>query len=115
MHETGIAAEILDIAKREAAQRGAAGITAVTVRVGDLAGVAPEALEFAFEALCAGTNAAGARLVIERVPMRARCRVCGRETEPEPDLVLWCAECGTPLEVLAGQELLVESLEIREP
>jgi hydrogenase nickel incorporation protein HypA/HybF len=114
MHETGIAAEILNIAEREAARRGAAAVASVTVRVGDLSGVAPEALAFAFEALCEGTAAAGARLTIERVAVRALCPACGLESMPETDLVLWCAGCGAVLEVVAGQELQVESLEIRE-
>lgn len=114
MHETGIAAEILSIAEREAARRGAAGVASVTVSVGDLSGVAPEALAFAFEALCEGAGAAGVRLTIERVPVRARCPACGRESKPETDLVLWCAECGAVLDVVAGQELRVESLELRE-
>lgn len=114
MHETGIAAEILDIAEREAARLGAAGVASVTVRVGELSGVAPDALVFAFEALCAGTGAAGARLNIERVPVRARCQACGLESMPETELVLWCAGCGAVLEIVAGQELQVECLEIRE-
>lgn len=114
MHETGIAAEILNIAKREAQRRGAAGIAAVTVRIGDLSGVSADALEFAFSALCAGTPADGARLRLERVPLLARCPSCRRDSAPAADLILWCPDCGAPLDVIAGQELLVESLELRE-
>jgi hydrogenase nickel incorporation protein HypA/HybF len=114
MHETGIAAEILDIAGREAARRGAAGVAAITVKVGDLSGVVADALEFAFDALCSGTSAEGARLHILRVPVIARCMTCARDYQPGAELVLWCPDCGRALEVTAGQELQVESLELME-
>lgn len=114
MHETGIAAEILDIAEREAARRGARGVAAVTVRVGDLSGVVAEALEFAFEALCAGTAMAGVKLHVERIPVRARCARCGEERTAVAELVLWCPGCGAALDVVAGQELEVRSLELVE-
>lgn len=114
MHETGIAAEILDLAEREAARHGECSLVSVTVRVGYLSGVVAEALQFAFDALCAGTAAAGARLHVLRVPVLARCSVCRRESTPIDSLVLWCSACGAPLDVIAGQELQVESLELRE-
>lgn len=114
MHETGIAAEILDIAEREAARRGAASIASISVQVGDLSGVVAEALEFAFEALASGTPAAGARLNIQKIPVRARCPHCRSEVLPGRDLVLWCPDCGLPLDVIAGRELQVHSLELVE-
>lgn len=114
MHEAGIVASILDIAEREARQRNAAAIALIKVRVGDFSGVVPDALQFAFEAMREGTIAREATLVIERVPVRAWCRVCQRELEPPADLVFWCPACNNPLEILAGQELDVEYIDLEE-
>ena len=65
MHEAGIAAEILEIARAQAVAHGKARVAEVTVRVGDMSGVVAEALEFAFEAL-RGCPALGAVLEIGR-------------------------------------------------
>ncbi|MBA3973649.1 MAG: hydrogenase maturation nickel metallochaperone HypA [Candidatus Solibacter sp.] len=111
MHEAGIAAEILEIAQAQSALLGGARVAEVTVRVGDMSGVAPEALEFAFEALREG-EASGAVLVIKRIAVLARCETCGTDSRPGADLVLWCAVCGKPLKVLEGEELMVESIEL---
>ena len=111
MHEAGIAADILEIAREQSAMLGGARVTEVTVRVGDMSGVVPEALEFAFEALREGA-AGGAKLVMKRIPVLARCESCGTESRPGADLVLWCEACGKPLKVLEGEELVVESIEL---
>lgn len=67
MHELGIAQSLLDLVTREVAGRPGARVTAVHLRVGELAGVEAEALGFAFDALKPGTTCAGAALVVEPV------------------------------------------------
>lgn len=114
MHETGIAASILEIAEREALRYGAAAITSVCVRVGDFSNVVPEALQFSFDALKADTSAARAVLEIIRVPVKARCPVCSEEVTPEGGVILWCPRCGSPLEVLSGTELDVVSIDLED-
>ena len=72
----------------------------VAVRIGPLAGVIPDSLEFCFEALVHETPFARARLAIELVPMRARCDRCGAELESaEPAFACPAAgarACGSP-------------------
>jgi hydrogenase nickel incorporation protein HypA/HybF len=59
-----------------------------------------------------GTVAEGAELAIEDVPAAGRCRACGSESVLT-DFPLQCARCdGLDLEVIAGEELLVDSLEL---
>lgn len=67
MHELGIAQSLVDLVTREVAGRPGARVTAVKVKIGELSGVEPEALRFAFDALKAGTACAGAALVVEPV------------------------------------------------
>lgn len=97
--------EVLDEAARQARAHGGTVIQLIHLRVGTLSGVVPEALEFAFQALKAGTPAADAHLEIEPVPARARCRRCGLEFAlDEPALP--CPTCaGWDTELVCGREL----------
>jgi hydrogenase nickel incorporation protein HypA/HybF len=97
------------------AHAGGRRVTKVDVKVGHLRQVVPSALEFAFGLVAEGTEVEGAELALEAVPAAGRCRGCGADT-PLPELPLRCARCGGfDVEVLQGEELLVDSLEIEEP
>jgi hydrogenase nickel incorporation protein HypA/HybF len=111
MHELSIAEAIVAIAERHAQGRT---VTKVEVRVGHLRQVVPSALEFAFELVREGTVLEDAELELEDVPARGRCRNCGVETTMG-GFPLACSACGgLDLEILAGEELLVDSLELEE-
>jgi hydrogenase nickel incorporation protein HypA/HybF len=109
MHELSIAEAVVRIAQNHARGRR---VTKVELRVGHLRQVVPSALEFAFELLSDGTLLEGAELVIEHVPARGRCRRCETETEMAA-FPLQCKTCGgLDLEMVAGEELLVEAVEL---
>ncbi len=111
MHELSIAESVIAVVERHAAGRR---VTGVTLRVGHLRQVVPSALQFAFELLTTGTSMDGARLEIESVPARVTCRACGATTELKW-FPLRCSRCsGIDVEVLAGEELLVDALELEE-
>jgi hydrogenase nickel incorporation protein HypA/HybF len=65
MHEVGIAASVLDAVRAQIAQRPGVRATAVGVRIGALAGVDAESLNFGFEALVLGSDLEPLRLEIE--------------------------------------------------
>ena len=107
MHELAIADAVLAIAGEHA---GGRRLASVTVRVGHLRQVVPSALAFAFELL-----APGVELEIVEVPAEGRCRACAA-TSVLGGFPLTCAACGSPdVEVVRGEELSVESLEVEEP
>jgi hydrogenase nickel incorporation protein HypA/HybF len=109
MHELSIAEGVVEVALRHARGRQ---VTKVELSVGYLRQVVPSALEFAFALVAAGTALEGAELVIEEVAARGRCRACGAETVMD-GCPLQCRRCGgLDLEILAGEELLVDSLEV---
>jgi hydrogenase nickel incorporation protein HypA/HybF len=111
MHELSLAGSVLDTALRHAGDRR---VVAVTLRVGHLRQVVPDALAFAFELVAKGTEAEGAELVMDEVPAAGRCRACGSESEL-PGFPLRCAACGgLDIELLRGEELLVDALELEE-
>ncbi len=112
MHEASLMKAALDLAASHAQAEGAARIHRLHLKVGDLSGVVPEALEFAFEALSKGGPAEGAILEIERVAVTYTCEKCGTAFTP-PDELPECPKCGgwggRPR---SGLELELTSLEI---
>ena len=111
MHELSLAESVVAIASRHAAGRPGAR---VELKVGHQRQVVPSALEFAFELVAQGTVVEGAELVLEEIPAAGRCRRCAAESEL-PGFPLACAACGSvDVELLRGEELLVEALELEE-
>jgi hydrogenase nickel incorporation protein HypA/HybF len=93
VHEAGVAQSALETAAAKARERGATRVHRLTLRVGDLSGVVPEALLFALEALSPGTAAEGAAFDIEVVPVECHCPACDR-LYPPADVVYASPACG---------------------
>ena len=109
MHELSIAEAIAAIASKHS---GGARVERVEVKVGHLRQVVPDALAFAWELVTQGTALDGAELALEEVPAAGRCRACGAETD-FMELPFTCAACGGfDVELLRGEELLVEALDV---
>jgi hydrogenase nickel incorporation protein HypA/HybF len=110
MHELSVASAILATAERHAAGRR---VTVVSLRVGELRQVIPATLAFYWELVAQGSLCEGARLDQAVVQARLRCGPCGAEwAMSEADFR--CAACGAAAEVVAGQELEVESIDVEE-
>ena len=111
MHELSIAESIVQIAGRHANGRR---VTKVRLKVGHLRQVVPSALAFSFELVAEGTPVEGAELEMEEVPAIGKCRECEMESRLD-SFPLLCRSCGGfELEVLRGEELLVETLDLEE-
>jgi len=109
VHELAIAQSMVEIARRHARGRR---VTGMDVRVGHLRQVVPDSLTFALELVAQGTELEGAQINIEHVPAAGVCRECG-STVPLPDFPLMCSACGgLDLDITAGEELQVESIEL---
>ena len=115
MHELSIAMSIVEMAEEESERHGGGKINAVHLKLGPLSGVVKIALENAFSLAREGTILEHAILVVEQVPIVARCPKCVAErTLPSMQSFL-CPECHTPLsEVIHGRELEVVALEIED-
>jgi hydrogenase nickel incorporation protein HypA/HybF len=112
MHEVSLMESTLELAVRSAQQQGASQIHQLTLRVGQLSGVIPEALEFAFEVVRQGTLADQAKMVIESVPALCHCANCDRDFQPD-DYIYDCPHCHQICsEVRQGKELELVSLEV---
>jgi hydrogenase nickel incorporation protein HypA/HybF len=115
MHELsiceGLMREVMRVAEAHRAQR----VLSITLRVGPLAGVEPALLASAYPLASAGTCAAGAKLLIERTPLKVRCRGCGEESDVEVSSLI-CRACGDwHVELICGEELVLASMELETP
>jgi hydrogenase nickel incorporation protein HypA/HybF len=115
MHELGIAQSILDLAAEQVPAGQLADVRSIRIRVGDLAGVVVDSLEFCFDAIIAGTPLGRARLEVERVPAVCRCGHCAAEFALGGSPVFACRACGgTDVALLAGRELQVVHVELAD-
>jgi hydrogenase nickel incorporation protein HypA/HybF len=115
MHELSITAALLSVIDKELAEHGLNKLLLARVRCGSLAGVVPEAMFTAFEALTLGTPFEGARLELEEEPVQLRCG-CGALFTPEDRKALFfapCPACGreTGHSVEKGRELYLQHIE----
>jgi hydrogenase nickel incorporation protein HypA/HybF len=112
MHEVGIMQNTLEIALAYAQRQGATQIHQMTLRIGQLSGVEPDALSFAFDVVVQGTIADRARLVIDRLPAICHCPDCQQDFQPTD----WIDEC--PIchrlctDLRQGKELELASMEV---
>ena len=112
MHEMAIAGSVLDGVLRHA---GGRRVIHVQLKVGHLRQVVPSSLEFSWELITKGTAADGAPLGIHRVEAAGACRACGEET-PQAGFPFRCGACGGfDLEIVRGNELLIDWLEVEDP
>jgi hydrogenase nickel insertion protein HypA len=129
MHELSITRSLLDQALAEAEKHGARRIDRIRLLLGAGGAVVPDCVQFYFDQMKEGTAAAGAELEFKRVPLRIRCPRCGAEWaassatgSPDPlensatgalDYILkGMCECNAGGEVVSGQELVIESIDV---
>lgn len=112
MHEVSMMQNVLDIAIAQAKQNNAKKIDLLTMNIGKLSGVVPEALAFAFDVLIQGTIAQDARLEIKTIPVVCHCQKCARDFQPEA-YIYQCPNCEQiSSNVISGRELELASLVI---
>jgi hydrogenase nickel incorporation protein HypA/HybF len=111
VHELSVCEAIVDTAMQRANGRP---VTQVTVRIGHLRQVVPDALQFGWEILTDTTALKGCRLIIEQVPATVACRECNVETTLDMP-ILCCSACGSfEVTLLTGEEFLLVSIDLAE-
>ena len=112
MHELSVCQALLTQVADLAREQRANAVHKIVIRVGPLAGVEPGLLLQAFPLARAGTLAASAELVIEKLPLRVRCETCGAESVALPNRLV-CGACGDwHTRLVSGDEMLLASVEL---
>ncbi|MBV8506746.1 MAG: hydrogenase maturation nickel metallochaperone HypA [Alphaproteobacteria bacterium] len=108
MHELSIAQSIVEMVGERA---GDARVHRLTLVIGRLSGVMPDALRFCFDVCAEGTVLEGAILEIIEPSGRGRCLDCGREQEIT-SLFEMCVCGATGLDCVTGNELRIKEMEM---
>lgn len=108
MHELAITQSVVDtIVERTAGER----VVLVRLDIGRLSGVVAASVAFCFELVASGTALEKARLEINELPGRARCRDCSATFAVDTPVLL-CACGSADVDVLSGRELAIRSVEV---
>jgi hydrogenase nickel incorporation protein HypA/HybF len=113
MHEFGICRNIVDIARSELGKinSGNRRLLAVHVVIGRLRQVVPEYLDFSYNILTKDSDISGSTLVIRSLPIKGKCVQCSWKGEIH-DTIFLCRDCGGGVQVIQGNELYLEKLEV---
>lgn len=112
MHELAITEGIIKIAVETAKQNNANKILNIKLKCGDFSGVVPQLIQEYFNIVSEGTIAQGAKLIIDRVPIRIRCFDCNTEGQIEKSSIK-CPNCGRfNYRIISGKEFYIDSVEV---
>jgi hydrogenase nickel incorporation protein HypA/HybF len=121
MHEFSTMQQIVTAILQEAQRRRATDIGRVKVEIGELTFLGTEQLTFAFSILKENTLLANATLDIKVTPAAVQCKTCdytgGIEHGFKDEFhlsfpLLKCPLCGGDVDVIAGKECLIKSVEL---
>lgn len=108
MHELGITRNIVAIVSEHA---GEAQVKRVSLDIGKLSAIMPDAIRFCFDVCSKDTILEGATLEINEIPGVARCEACGAEFEI--DQPFGHCQCGSNhIRCIAGEEMKIKEMEV---
>ncbi len=111
MHELSICSAIADAAAKHADGHS---VSQVTVQIGHLRQVVPDALQFSWEIVASTTaeELTKADLVVQEVAAVVECQTCGARTTLDLP-ILSCGSCGGfEVTLISGEELRVVSIDL---
>ena len=115
MHELSIVSSVVETVQESLERYPGARVVEVRLRVGALASVVVDSLEFCWGIATEDTPLAGSRLVITTVPIVMHCAHCDADVELDGVQSFRCPRCDHPCSDLRqGRELDIESFEIEE-
>ena len=113
MHELSIVASVVDSVTETLKAYPGARVKEVRLRVGALAAVVEDSLQFCFEIATEDTPLEGSKLVVMTVPVLMHCHECAQDVEIADLQSFRCPRCGEPVfDLRQGRELEIESIEI---
>jgi len=108
MHELGVTRNIVAIVSEHAGEKL---VKRVSLDIGKLSAIMPDAIRFCFDVCSKDTPLEKASLEINEIPGLGRCESCGEELELE-QLFGQCP-CGSRQSTcIAGEELKIKEMEV---
>ncbi|MGC3997081.1 MAG: hydrogenase maturation nickel metallochaperone HypA [Anaeromyxobacter sp.] len=114
MHEYSLVEALVSRVEQEARKRGALRVHALSVRIGELAGVDPELFQTAYETFRAGTLCAEAPLTLKKFAASWSCPRCKKPIAR--GAILRCEDCQVPAQLdEGGDALTLDGIEMEVP
>ena len=112
MHELGEALELFEVIKSEAKKNGLKKVSKITIRVGETSGIKIDFLRHSFLDHILPQNSIVKEAKVEIIPetIKLKCRDCNKEVVEDSFNPL-CPSCGSKLEIIAGKDTYIESIE----
>ena len=115
MHELSIVSSVVDSVIETLAVYPNARVKEVRLRVGALASVVEDSLQFCYGIATEDTPLEGSRLVVKILPVMMHCDRCAQDVEIASLQSFRCPRCDEPVSDLRqGRELEIESIEIED-
>ena len=115
MHELSIVSSIVDSVTETLTSYPGARVKEVRLRVGALASVIEDSLQFCYGIATEGTALEGSALVVKILPVRMHCDKCAQDVEIASLQSFRCPRCEEPvMDMRQGRELEIDSIEIDE-
>lgn len=114
MHELSITESLLSTASDYANRNNAKKVLVLNLVIGDLSGIIDESVQFYWDMITLGTICEASVLAFTKIPAKMLCRNCENEFEITDELIP-CPKCNSMnLEIIAGKEFLLDSIEIQK-
>ena len=111
MHEVSIIQSVIEIVTNKAIENKFTKVNKVSLKIGQLSGVMPESLNFAFKSCIINTMLEGSTLEIEKVSAVAKCIDCMKEF-PIDHFNKLCPSCNKfSSNIISGYELFINTIE----
>ena len=110
MHEYSLIQSLVERVEAEVSARSASAVHRLRVRIGEQAGVDVDLLVTAYLTFRERTVCERAPLDVVMVPVQWACPACGRGIEP--GAVLRCPDCMAPARLVAGDEIILDRIEM---
>lgn len=110
MHEISLLENMREILEAESIKQGFSQIKQITLEVGKLSCVEPDALRFGFDVVMKNSLAENAELLITELDGLGVCQKCGKQSVIET-LYDPCPLCGSPVvKIVQGMEMKIRDL-----
>ncbi len=110
MHEMSLLENVREILEEHSVSQNFNKVSKVTLEIGKLSCVEPEALRFGFDVVMKGSLAENAELIITELNGLGLCQQCGQQLVMET-LYELCASCGSSdVKILQGREMKIRDL-----
>ena len=115
MHELSIVSGVVDSVTETLLAYPGATVKEVRLRIGALASVVEDSLQFCYGIATEGTPLEGSVLIVKILPVRMHCEKCAQDVEIASLQSFRCPRCSEPVaDMRQGRELEIDSIEIDE-